>query len=307
MRRLKTFSPPGSKTLLLTPTYDGFYGDLSFCNLKPEQSPMKLVDGRYQIDFEDLERRISHDTNTIILCNPQNPTGNCWTREDLTTVGQICLKRRVVVLADEIHCDFVSKGHKYTPFSKLENRDIVNNSLTFKSASKSFGLSAMHCAWFFTTNPDYFKAVSANNRADLSTLSMIADRAAYAGGEEWLDQLVAYIDGNHAFAESFIRANIPTIKYAKAQATYLAWIDISGVIEKIGAKEMAAEASKKSGEPVTPERMVERYFAANAKVQINAGNSYGVGGTGHMRMNIATSRKTLELALRAVADTLKKA
>jgi cystathionine beta-lyase len=213
----------------------------------------------------------------------------------------------VVVLSDEIHCDFVSKGHKYTPFSTLENRDIVNNSLTFKSASKSFGLSAMHCAWFFTTNPDYFKGVSANNRADLSTLSMIADRAAYAGGEEWLDQLVPYIDGNHAFAESFIRANIPTIKYAKAEATYLAWIDISGVIEKIGAKEMAAEANRKNGSQITPEQMVERYLAANAKVQINAGNGYGVGGAGHMRMNIATSRKTLELALTAVASTLKKA
>ena len=268
---------------------------------------MKLVNGRYAIDFEDLERRISHDTNTIILCNPQNPTGNCWSREDLTRVGEICLKRRVVVLADEIHCDFVSKGQKYTPFSTLENRDIVNNSLTFKAASKSFGLSAMHCAWFFSTNPEYFTAVRANNRADLSTLGMLASKAAYAGGEEWLDQLVAYIDGNHEFAESFIRTNIPLIKYAKAQATYLAWIDISGVIEKIGAKEMAAELNKKNGSQITPEQMVERYFAANAKVQINAGNGYGVGGAGHMRMNLATSRKTLELALTAVANTLKKA
>jgi cysteine-S-conjugate beta-lyase len=304
---LMTFSPPGSKVLLITPTYDGFYGDLSFARVRPEESPMKLVNGRYAIDFEDLERRISHDTQTIILCNPQNPTGNCWSREDLTTVGEICLKRRVVVLADEIHCDFVSKGQKYTPFSTLENRDIVNNSLTFKAASKSFGLAAMKCAWYFSTNPDYFRRVQANNHADLSTLGMIASQAAYAGGEEWLDQLVAYIDGNHDFAESFFRTKLPEIKYAKAQATYLAWIDINGVIEKIGAKEMAADLNKKNGSQITPEQMVERFFAANAKVQINAGNGYGPGGTGHMRMNLATSRRTLELALNALASALKKA
>jgi cystathionine beta-lyase len=155
--------------LLLTPVYSGFYSDLTFCNLKPEESPMKLADGRYSIDFEDLERRISHDTNTIILCNPQNPTGDCWTREDLTTLGAICLKRRVVVLADEIHCDFVSKGQKYIPFSTLENRDIVNNSITFKAASKSFG-GGYEMRLVLSTNPDY-RRVQANNHADLSTLA----------------------------------------------------------------------------------------------------------------------------------------
>ncbi|MBI3665313.1 MAG: aminotransferase class I/II-fold pyridoxal phosphate-dependent enzyme, partial [Acidobacteria bacterium] len=307
---LKTFSPPGSKVLLTTPTYNGFYGDLTFCNVKPEESPMKLVDGRYSIDFEDLERRISHDTNTLILCNPQNPTGNCWTREDLTRLGEICLRRRVVVLADEIHCDFATKGNKYTPFSTLENRDIVNNSITFKAASKSFGLAAMKCAWFFTTNPDYFAGVKANNRADLSTLGMVASKAAYARGEDWLDQVVAYIDGNHDFVESFVRANMPLVKTVKPQGTYLSWLDVSELAEKIGAKELAAEANKDraaSVKPFTAEGMVERWFVENAKVSLNSGSTYGLGGASHMRMNIATSRKTLELALNSMAAALKKA
>jgi len=216
----------------------------------------------------------------------------------------------VVVLADEIHCDFVAKGQKYTPFSTLENRDIVNNSITFKAASKSFGLAAMKCAWFFTTNPDYFAGVKANNKADLTTLGMIASKAAYAGGEDWLDQCVAYIDGNHDFVQSFVKANIPMVKVgSKPEGTYLVWLDVSQVAEKIGAKQMAAEASKnKSGAPkvVTPETIVEHWFAKNAGVALNAGSTYGLGGADHMRMNIATSRKTLESALTNMARALKQ-
>ena len=306
---LQTFSPPGSKVLLLTPGYDGFYGDISFVRCKPEECPLKLVNGRYAMDFEELERHISLDTNTIILCNPQNPTGNCWSREDLTTFGEICTKRRVVVLADEIHCDFVSRGHKYTPYCTLPNKEIVMNSITFKSASKSFGLSAMKSAWMFSDNADLMARVKANYRKDFNTLGMIASQAAYTDGADWLDQLVAYIDGNHDFAESFIRANMPLVKLAKAQATYLAWIDISGVAERIGAKRLADEANQKqdaSAKPVTPEMMVEHFFIKNAKVQLNPGSSYGQAGAGHMRMNIATSRKTLELALTNMANALKK-
>src|SRR5207245_3483635 len=151
---LKTFSTPGSKVLLMTPVYDGFYSDLDFCHVKAEESLMKQVDGRYSIDFTDLERRISHDTNTLILCNPQNPTGNCWSPEDLTRIGEMCLRRRVVVLADEIHCDFFTKGSKYTPFATLPKKDIVRSSLTFKAASKSFSLAALKPAWFSSDNPD---------------------------------------------------------------------------------------------------------------------------------------------------------
>jgi len=305
---LKTFCPPGSKVLLNTPTYNGFYGDLTYTGTRPEENPLKLVNGRYSIDFEDFERRISHDTNAFILCNPQNPTGNCWSPEDLTRLGEICLRRRVVVLADEIHCDFVNKGSKYTPFATLPNKAVVNNSITFKAASKSFGLAAMKCAWFFSDNADYIARVKANNRPDLTTMGMIASRAAYSGGEDWLNQVVTYIDGNHDFVEKFFAANIPLIKIAKPQGTYLAWLDVRQVVDKINAKDLAAEASKKqsaSMKALTPEQMVERWFVKNAKVHMNAGSSYGYGGEGHMRMNIATSRKTLELALNNLAAALK--
>lgn len=307
---LQTFSPPGSKVLLQTPVYDGFYSDLTFARVKPEESPMKLVMGRYSMDFEDFERRISHDTNTFILCNPQNPTGNCWSADDLMRIGEICLRRRVVVLADEIHCDFVNKSHNYTPFARLPNKDIVNNSITFKAASKSFGLAAHKIGWFYSTNPALLARVKENHRADLSTLGVVANQAAYADGEEWLDQLVDYIDGNHDFVEQFIRANIPLIRYVKPEGTYLAWLDVSAVVDKIGAKALADEANRNkavSAPAATPETMVERYFVKHAKVHMNQGPSYGYGGAGHMRMNIATSRKLVELALTNVASALRKA
>jgi cystathionine beta-lyase len=301
---IKAFSPPGSKVLVQTPTYNGFFGDIRFSGCLAEESPLKLVNGHYSMDFDDLERRIGHDTNSLILCNPQNPTGNCWSREDLTRLGEICTRRRVVVFSDEIHCDFVTKGNKYTPYSTLANKDIVMNSLTFKAASKSFGLAAMKCGWVFSDNPDYIARVRAQNRTDLSTLGMIANRAAYLEGEDWLNQLVTYIDGSQDFVESYVRRNIPLIKVVKPQGTYLSWLDVSQVIDKIGAKQQAADASKE-GRTVTPETIVERYFVKHAKVHMTQGASYGKGGEGHMRMNIGTSRKTIEAALSGIAGALR--
>ena len=306
---LRTFSPPGSRVLVQTPTYDGFYGDISFAGCKPEDCPLKLVNGRYAMDFEDLERRIGPDTKTLILCNPQNPTGNCWSRQDLTTLGEICTRRGVVVFADEIHCDLVTKGNKYTPYSTLANKEIVRNSITFKAASKSFNLSALKCSWMFTDNADYVARLRANHKQDFNTLGMIATRAAYTEGGDWLDHLVAYIDGNHDFIASFVAANMPLVKVVKPQGTYLAWLDVSQLAERIGAKKLAAEASQNavaSTTPVTPEMIVEDYFVKSAKVHIKAGSQYGAGGAGHMRMNIATSRKTLELALTNMVNALKQ-
>jgi cystathionine beta-lyase len=305
---LQTFSPKGSKVLLQTPVYNGFYSDLRFAQVQPAESPMTLVNGRYAMDFEDFERRISHDTNTFILCNPQNPTGNCWSAEDLTRIGEICLRRRVIVLADEIHCDFVTKGHRYTPFASLPHEEIVDNSITFKAASKSFGLAAHKIGWFHSTNPDLLARVKANHRADLSTLGVVANQAAYAGGEDWLNQLVAYIDGTHEFVTQFIAAHIPMIKFVKPEGTYLAWLDVTAVADRIGAKALADEHNRKkpaSDPTLTPEQMIEHFFVKHAKVHLNQGASYGYGGANRMRMNIATSRKLVERALTNLATALK--
>ena len=305
---LEAFCPRGSKVLLNTPTYNGFYGDLRSSGTIAEENLMKVVNGRYSIDFEDFERRIGPDTNAYILCNPQNPTGNCWSKEDLMRIGEICLKRRVVLLADEIHCDFVQKGQKYTPFASLPDKAIVDNSITFKAASKSFGLAAHKYAWYFSTNAEYMKRIAAQLRSDITTLGVVANRGAYEGGEDWLNQVVEYIDGTHDMVEKYVAANMPLVKCVKPQGTYLMWLDVTGVAEKINAKAQADALNKAkaaNAPSVTPEQVVERFFVKNARVHLNQGASYGLGGANHMRMNIGTSRKLVETALNNMSNALK--
>jgi cystathionine beta-lyase len=302
---LKAFSPPGSKVLLNTPTYNGFYSDLRETQTVAEESPMKFVNGKFEMDFDDFERRISIDTHSYILCNPQNPTGNCWSAADLMRIGEICLKHRVVVLADEIHCDWVGKGQKYTPFASLSNKAVVDNSLTFKAASKSFGLAAHKIAWFYSTNPALMARVDPYHRADLNTLGLVANLAAVTDGEEWLRQANEYVDANHDFVVNFINDKIaPMIKVHRAEGTYLTWLDVTGLAEKINSTKLAADynRTKPANMPsLTPEQMVERYLVKTAKVHLNQGRSYGKGGENHMRMNIGTSRKLVELALNNLA------
>lgn len=308
---LRAFAPPGSKVIVQAPVYASFYWVIDLAHCRTEESPMKQVDGRYVMDFEDLERRIDHDTNVLILCNPHNPTGNCWSAEDLRTLGEICTRRRVVVFADEIHCDFVNKGNTYTPYCNLDDEAIVRNSITFNSTSKSFNLAATKCAYMFSDNPEYIgRIMDAGHVETVNTLGIVASEAAYNEGGDWLDQCVDYIDGNMDFAQAFIESEMPLVKWTKPEGTYLAWLDMTELSAKIGAAEMAAEANKmrQPGEAeLHAEHMVEKFLVENAGVQLNDGYRYGFGGNGYMRMNLATSRQLLEAALRNIAAATSKA
>ena len=303
---LHTFSPPGTRVLLQTPTYAGFYTDTRFTRTVADDSPM-LVDaeGRYSIDFDDFERR-ARRCNTFILCNPQNPTGNCWSAEDLTRMGEICLRHRVIVLADEIHRDFVTSGNAYTPFASLD-RELVDNSMTFTSSSKSFSLAAMKVAWYHTTNPDLLERVKLNTRADLSTLGMVASRAALKEGEPWLNDLLAYLDANHDFVQSYVRDKLPGITHHKGQGTYLAWLNVAEFADRIGAAVTAARESAEGSADVTAEKIVQRWFAKRAGVFLNPGSNYGTGGEGYMRMNLASPRVIVERALDNMAAAVAEA
>ena len=317
MPALRAFAPPGSKVLMATPIYNAFYFDLYGSKLVANESVMKVVNGQYEIDWDDFEKRASDPaTKTTILCNPHNPVGRVWTKAELTRYGEICTKHNVKILSDEIHCDFVGKGQKYTPFATLDDKKIVDNSITFKAASKTFSLAGLYCAWYFATDPATFKAVQFWNRSEVSTLGIVSSEAAYAGGESWMTQCVDYIDGNQQFANDYIKKNIPLIKVGnKPQGTYLAWLDVNPLADKIGAKAMADAENKKpqpinfiTGKPgvVVTDDIVGHWFAKNAFVAMNTGSSYGTGGLNHMRMNIATSRKTLAAALDSIAAATKK-
>jgi cystathionine beta-lyase len=265
-----------------------------------------MVNGRYAMDFEAFERCIAPDTKTFILCNPHNPIGNCWSAEDLVRIGQICLRRGVVLLADEIHCDYVTRGSKFIPFASLPDRDVVRNSITITSASKAFGLAGHKIGWFYSTNPDLLARVRANNRVDLPTLGLVANRAALVRGDAWLDQAAEYIDGNHDFVQDFLSSRLPLLKAGKPQATYLVWLDVTELCERIGAKALAAEANRARGtSDFTPEKAVERFLVEKAQVQLNPGSNYGLGGANHLRMNIAASRKQVERGLTSLAGALR--
>jgi cystathionine beta-lyase len=299
---LRAISPPGSKVLMNSPTYNGFYSDLEWTRTLRNDSEMWIDDdGVYQIDWDDLEARMTPDTFAMMLCNPQNPTGNCWSQEDLLRIGELCLKHQVVVLADEIHCDFVMNGQKYTPFASLPDKAIVDNSLTFKAISKTFSLAGMKNAYFFSTNPVLLERVRRWHRADINTLGVVANEAAYRRGAPWFDRVRAYIDGNHAFVEQFVRDRIPGMRYRKAQGTYLAWLDVGEVARGIGAERHARAHGLESAE-----HFCERWLVERAGVQLNPGSDYGTGGAGHMRMNVGAPRPLIAQALERIEDAVRR-
>jgi cystathionine beta-lyase len=300
------FVPPGSRVLMTTPIYNGFYGSQRFARVVAEESPMVLENGRYSIDWDDFERRIGR-CNVFLLCNPQNPTGNCWSAEDLLRLGEICLERRVVVFSDEIHSDLVPPDSRHTAFATLPNRAVVDNSITFRAVSKTFNLPGLKVAWYYSTNRDLMARVREHTRADLGTLAVLATQAGLAEGHDWLDALLPYIRGNHELTESYIRENVPLVKYRAAQGTYLAWLDVRGVAERIGARRTAQEETARSTGVVTPEIVVQRWLAQHARIAVSPGHTFGVGGQDHMRMNIATARPLLRRALENMAEALERA
>ena len=301
---LQTFSPPGSQVLLMTPTYNGFYSDLTRSRTLANESELVFENGRYTIDWDDLEARMTPDTQSLLLCNPQNPTGNVWSEADLLRIGELCLKHDVVVLADEIHADFVRPGHRYTPFASLPDRRVVDNSLTFKAITKTFSLPATKNAYWFSTNPVYLERVKKNHRADINTLGVIANEAAYREGAAWADQLLTYIDGNHSFVENYLKTKLPQVGYTKAQGTFLSWLHFGEIMDAAGVVEKSA-ASQKTDDPKTETEVFEAWLVDRCGVQLNEGLGYGKGSQRCMRMNIGTSRILIAKALDGIAEAVR--
>jgi cystathionine beta-lyase len=312
---LKAFAPEGSKVLMVTPAYVGFYAAIGFTKTVAEESLMRQTNGRYEIDWDDFERRMTPDVKVSILCNPHNPAGRVWTRDELIRYGELCRKHNIIVLADEIHCDFVNDGQRYVAFSTMP-KELADNSITFKSGSKSFSLAAHKCAWFYSTNARLFEATNAQAFPVISNTAFVAEQAALAGGEDWLRQCVAYINANHHFAHRYIAENIPLIQVGQEpEGTYLVWLDASKVADRIDAKRLAATANQKPPAldlftkkpvPVTQADILSEWFAKNAAVFLESGAGFGLGGENHLRMNVATSRTTLKAALDSLANALKK-
>jgi len=296
---LRTFSKPGSNVVLVSPNYSGFYYMTRHTYTNPVDSEMHRVDGRYEIDWDDLEAKLADpETQSMIVCNPQNPTGNVWTEAELLKIGELCLKNDVVVLSDEIHSDFVRAGHEYVPFGRLPDKEIVDNSISFNSASKTFNMAGMKNAYFHSSNPRLLARVKHHHFSSVSTLGCVANEAAYRDGGEWLDQLLAYLDDNHAFTENFVAENMPSVGYNRPEGTYLTWLDFGATMAALGADEHAAAEDK------TPEAWFQDWLVMNSGVYINPGITFGTGGSGRMRFNVGSSRKVVKAALEHMAEAV---
>ncbi|MDA1369377.1 MAG: aminotransferase class I/II-fold pyridoxal phosphate-dependent enzyme [Proteobacteria bacterium] len=295
---LRSFVPVGNKVLITSPAYSGFYSMARAARIDTVDSQMRIVNGRYEFDWEDLEQKMTADVRALIVCNPQNPTGNVWTQEELLRIGRLALEHNIVVLADEIHSDVVRSKHKYVPFASLKDAAVVNNSVSFNAISKTFNLAAMKNAYYYSKSPTMLDRVNQFHRAEISTLGVVANTVAYQQGGEWFDQANAYMDESHNFVENYIKEHMPSVGYTRNEGTFMTFLDVSKVMAAVGAEEQYKEHGN-----ATPEHYFQDWLVHNSGVYLNPGSDYGTGGEGHMRMNIASSR----MVLKDVFDALAKA
>lgn len=278
---------PGDKVLVQTPVYNCFFSSIRNSGCERVDSPLIYEDGTYRIDFEDFEQKASDPgVKVFLMCNPHNPAGRVWTREELTRLGEICLKHQVFVISDEIHCELVMPGYKYTPFASL-SQEFMQNSAVCISPSKSFNIAGLQIANIIISDAEIQKkvdkAININEVCDVNPFGVEALQAAYTPeGEEWLMQLNDYIAGNYEYLCAFFQQELPQFPVTKLEGTYLAWIDVSSLNE-------------------FSEQLEERLMEEQ-KVWINAGSMYGT--EGFIRINLACPRATLEEGLKRLKKGL---
>lgn len=279
---IKALTNVGDKVLTLTPVYNCFFSSIRNNGCELDSCALRYENNTFSIDYEDLERRAADPKTTLmLLCNPHNPSGRVWTREELRRIGDICIKNNVVVVADEIHCELVHPGFTYTPFASV-SEEFQKHSVTCVAPSKAFNIAGLQIANIIVENDKWRqridKAININEVCDVNPFGVIATIAAYNEGEEWLNQLLQYIHGNYLFFKDYCEEHLPQLPVAPLEGTYLAWMDCRSL-------------------GIPSERMEEE-MKKEVKLWLNAGTMYGKEGEGFMRWNLACTRQTLEEGLR---------
>ncbi len=272
---IKRLCNVGDNVVVLTPVYDIFFHSIENFGRHTLESKLRYKDGRYDIDFDDLERALSDPLSTVmILCNPHNPIGKIWNRSELDSIGKLCYKYGVTVISDEIHCDITTPGKEYTPFAAVSDvcRDI---SVTCVSASKAFNIAGLQSAAVIVPNPTLrnkvVRGLNSDEVAEPNCFAAQATIAAFDNGGPWLDELNEYIVENKRYAAE--RLKDAPVQTVKSEATYLMWIDCSEITDN--AEKLADHLRKTTG------------------LYISAGNQYRGNGNTFVRMNLACPRKTL--------------
>ena len=254
------------------------------------RNPLKLVDNRYQIDYDDLEKKASEPRNKIlIICNPHNPVGRVWGKKELERVGEICLKHNVLVISDEIHGDIVFKGFKYTPFASLSNK-LTQTSFTCLSPAKTFNIAAVTDGLVIIPS-DFYRKLYDDYAGRLlinktNAFSAVAMESAYAHAGLWLDELLIYLQNNLLFLKEYIRENIPRIRIIEPEGTFLVWLDLRAL--GFEAKEL------------------ESFIKEHAQIALNSGYWFGRQGAGFARMTFACPKELLEQGLLQLEQAVNK-
>lgn len=278
---IKALTEPGDGVVVQTPVYNCFFSSIRNNGCRIVTNPLIYENQTYQIDFADLERKTADPrVKLLLLCNPHNPAGRVWKREELLRIGEICLRNHVKVVADEIHCELVFPGHTYTPFASL-NEDCLHNSVTCVSPSKAFNMAGLQIANIITCDDAVRKAIdraiNINEVCDINPFGVTATIAAYNEGEEWLLQLLDYLKGNYDCLCGFFQTFLPQIPVTRLEGTYLVWTDCHSLLQ-------------------TSDVLQSRLLTETG-LWLNSGTMYGAEGEGFLRWNIACPRSVLQDAL----------
>lgn len=270
---------PGDGVLIQTPAYPPFFEVPRNVKLELDQAELKReADGGYTIDFDAFESAIADHTRVFLLCSPHNPVGRVWRRDELEHMAEICLRRNMVICSDEIHCDLIYNGYRHVPIASLAP-EIAERTITLIAPSKTFNIAGLGCSLAIIPNQALrrqYKAAHAGLVTHVNLMGYIATLAAYRDGQEWLDELLRYLEGNRDVLFDYVRTQLPGVHMGKPEATYLAWLDCrdTGITDK----------------PC-------EFFLHNAQVALNDGATFGRGGEGFVRLNFGCPRSTLIQAL----------
>lgn len=273
---VELFTQPGDQVIVQTPVYYPFYDVILMNDRKVAENPLILQDGRFEMDYVQLEELMKGGAKLLLLCNPHNPGGRVWGREELQRLGDLCVQYGVTVISDEIHCDLALPGHKHIPFASL-SEEIADITVTTLAATKTFNLPGLQTSYIVAQNPQLKRKFDLK----LKTLSLHmahflaseAVEAAYNEGEEWLDELVQYINGNVEYAISYLKEHLPQVKAMTPEGTYLLWLDCRALgLDTEGLK---------------------RLMFREAEVAFSEGSVFGTEGVGHLRVNLACPRSLL--------------
>lgn len=276
--------------IVITPAYNIFFNSIYNNGRNIVECKMKYEEGKYSLDFEDLEEKCKDPQSTLlILCNPHNPTGLIWTEAELARIGEICARNNVTVLSDEIHCDITLPGKEYTPFAKVS--DIcAQNSVTCIAPTKTFNIAGLQTAAVCVPNKDLrhkvWRALNTDEVAEGNVFSYDAAIAAFTYGESWLEELKEYLAQNRLFAEKFIEENSPSIYAVKGEATYLMWLDCS----KTGVDSDTLSA----------------HIRSTTGLFVSTGSIYRGDGKYFLRMNLACPRSRLEDGLNRLKEAIER-